>query len=517
MLRKIREYLPFNALLQLGLVLVVTGLFFSKVFISVGSMILFGVWLLDVNLGNRILQFFSNKAAVLLFAVFLLHAIGLLYSENLDFGSKDVRIKLPLGFMPLIFSSGISMTKKQLDKLQYLYLGSLVLLTLLCMGNWILHHEEISDKRDMSLFISHIRFGLFASLGFFMAVHYFVKQKTIWFLIIALWILGYMVFAQLMTGLFITATVAPFVFIYLLHDLGVNRLRNILASLFAIIMLGSTIYALIAYRDFNKAQIPKSLPQKTHSAKGSVYFPKPNEIQPKLRENGYLIYHQIAYNELKETWNEKSELNYDGQALNGTPLNIILLRYLTSKGVPKDREGISQLSPADMQAIERGIPNVRYVNRSGIYVRLQEILWEIHNYINGGNYNGHSVVMRLEYLITGVQVWQRNLLFGVGNGDLQDAFDEQYEINQSVLDPIWRLRTHNQYISIAASLGIIGLSVFLISLFYPLSRKNLSFEYYVFLSIALLSMLTDDTLETQAGVTFFAFFNSLYLFGIRKS
>jgi hypothetical protein len=35
--------------------------------------------------------------------------------------------------------------------------------------------------------------------------------------------------------------------------------------------------------------------------------------------------------------------------------------------------------------------------------------------------------------------------------------------------------------------------------------------YYVFLIIALSSMLTEDTLETQAGVTYFALFNSLLL------
>ncbi|MDG2226927.1 MAG: hypothetical protein P8L20_04265 [Flavobacteriales bacterium] len=33
-----------------------------------------------------------------------------------------------------------------------------------------------------------------------------------------------------------------------------------------------------------------------------------------------------------------------------------------------------------------------------------------------------------------------------------------------------------------------------------------------FLVISLLSFLGDDTLETQAGVTFFAFFNSFFLF-----
>ena len=38
------------------------------------------------------------------------------------------------------------------------------------------------------------------------------------------------------------------------------------------------------------------------------------------------------------------------------------------------------------------------------------------------------------------------------------------------------------------------------------------YYYLVFIAIAMLSMINEDTLETQAGVTFFAFFNSFLLF-----
>ena len=61
--------------------------------------------------------------------------------------------------------------------------------------------------------------------------------------------------------------------------------------------------------------------------------------------------------------------------------------------------------------------------------------------------------------------------------------------------------------------GIIGMFWFLGALFYPIiaEKKILDFFYLTFFTIAFLSMLTEDTLESQAGVTFFAFFNSLFL------
>jgi hypothetical protein len=42
-------------------------------------------------------------------------------------------------------------------------------------------------------------------------------------------------------------------------------------------------------------------------------------------------------------------------------------------------------------------------------------------------------------------------------------------------------------------------------------RKKLSPLYFAFLFIAVISFLTEDTLESQSGVTFFAYFNSLFL------
>ena len=75
------------------------------------------------------------------------------------------------------------------------------------------------------------------------------------------------------------------------------------------------------------------------------------------------------------------------------------------------------------------------------------------------------------------------------------------------------MRSHNQYLAITVAFGIVGLLWYLFSLLYPLSVKdNRNYLYLVFLFILLFSMLTEDTLETQIGVTLFAFFNSFLVF-----
>ncbi len=84
----------------------------------------------------------------------------------------------------------------------------------------------------------------------------------------------------------------------------------------------------------------------------------------------------------------------------------------------------------------------------------------------------------------------------------------------SPLTKEWRLRSHNQFLAIGTAFGITGLLFFLFTLLYPLlkHKKYNSYLYLMFFTIAFLSMFTEDTLESQAGVTFFAFFNCFFLF-----
>jgi cell division protein FtsW (lipid II flippase) len=78
----------------------------------------------------------------------------------------------------------------------------------------------------------------------------------------------------------------------------------------------------------------------------------------------------------------------------------------------------------------------------------------------------------------------------------------------------FRHKAHNQYLSITVGFGIVGLLLFLIVLLYPYlsSKRYRTYLYTVFLVILLISMLPEDTIETQAGASWFAFFNSLLIF-----
>ena len=159
------------------------------------------------------------------------------------------------------------------------------------------------------------------------------------------------------------------------------------------------------------------------------------------------------------------------------------------------------------------------MNAASLHARLKMIAWELHMYHMYNNPNGHSVTMRMEFWKTAWLIIEKHKWKGVGTGDVKRAFNRMYVISNSPLREEWRLRAHNQFLSIGVAFGIPAMIWFIVSLFLPciMLKKQNDFLYVSFFIVAFLSMFTEDTLETQAGVTFFALFNCLYLFLKRES
>jgi O-antigen ligase len=121
----------------------------------------------------------------------------------------------------------------------------------------------------------------------------------------------------------------------------------------------------------------------------------------------------------------------------------------------------------------------------------------------------------LEFWRAGINIIRENLWFGTGTGDIDNAFKQMYPKMKSQLPPDQWWRTHNQYLTVFATLGIFGFLLFIFAMVWPGIKLNMYKDYFflVFFVISTLSMLTEDTLDTQAGVTFYAFFTMLFLLG----
>lgn len=248
---------------------------------------------------------------------------------------------------------------------------------------------------------------------------------------------------------------------------------------------------------------------------GNPYY---HDLNSGMLENGNLVYVDICEKELSAAWTTRSTMSLSGNDKNGQNLRHTLIRYLASKGFKKDAEGVAALSNEDIIAIENGNTNYRFVGHRSLNQRIYNIIWQIDVYARGGNPSGHSITQRIEYEKYGSILAFRNFWFGTGTGDLDDEYKKLYIERASQMYPQYRHRAHNQYLTFYISFGVFGAFLCLFAWFYPaLSNwRKKNFYFFVFFLIAMLSMFTDDTLETTTGVVFVAFFYSLFLWGENK-
>ena len=468
-----------------------------------------GIW---YNVKTRFNDFIHNKIAVAMVSMYLLHFVGLLYTSDFNYALKDLRIKLPLLVFPLILSSMKPLNRKQFDTVIWFFISSVFLVTILGFVKYV--RRDFIDIRELSVFVSHIRVSLCIVFSIFTLGYFLVKRNynsivkvVIVFLI--LWFSWQIVIWESFVGIVIMA----FLCLTLLA-VSVMRSRNrivkISMAVVLVVVLSVLIYVpyniITGYRNPAKIDVAQL---DTHTKLGNPYVF--DTVGYRIEDGRYVgVY--LSKEEMMSAWNERSSKKINSIYDEGYGS---LVRYLTSKDLRKDAEGVSQLTDDDIKNIENGIANYNYIANPGLKTRILKIMVAYDNYNNGGDANGSSVFQRVEFIKASLDIIKENPLVGVGTGDISNAFDDYYERTDSKLTEENRLRSHNQYLAITVAFGVLGLVWFLFALLYPVAadKRNRNYLYVIFLLIMMLSMFTEDTLETQIGVTLFAFFNSFLVFG----
>lgn len=493
--------------------------YFKKYKLAVSILLLIPaglVWIFKA-LGRKFKQFFhlENSPAWIFASIYLFHVLGLFFTTDFDYALRDLRIKLPILLLPLILSTTCLPDRKGFRFLMYIFSAAVFTGTLISTVYFITH--EVTDSRTISLFISHIRFSLLIDMAIFILGYLVLKKSDIprWpkavMGVIALWMIAFLFISAFMTGLLIFfITLAVLIFYMAMNKRGL-LLKITTISGVVIFFFLAWLYARNIERDVNHIN---PVDFKTLNKMTKLGNPYTHDLSNSQVENGYYVWLYVSEDELRQAWNKRSRYDFYGKDKAGQEIKYTLIRFLTSKGYRKDAEGVSKLTDQEVADVEDGIASIVYVEKSTLYVRMYKIFWEYSRYIATRNPSGHSVMQRLEFWKTARAIIRENWLTGVGTGDLGRAFTEEYDKTGSLLDKEFRWRSHNQFLSIFATFGVFGFAWFLFSLIYPAIRlgKFHDFYYLSFFIIIIVSMVTEDTLETQAGVTPFAFFTSFYLF-----
>lgn len=479
------------------------GLSTSLIVLSLSTMLLSLNFLLEGNYKAKILRLYQSKLGLLILAFYLLHFLAMLWSSNLDYGWHDLKGKLPLLAIPTVVFASKPLKQQYFNWV----LGAFVLACLITsITNYVVFagRAQATDFRELSLFGSHIRYSLLIVFALCICLWQLivVKKQRIASILLVSWFAYYTLYAEVVSG-YLCLFFALIVLCYYLISTLTKRKQIALLGFSTVLVAGAILIVYLSVNVHPKEQPDwDNLPSKTIN--GNLYTHTP---ELKTLENGYYVFLYECPKEVKKAWNDVSDFPVDSLDKKGQPIYLILIRYMTSKGLRKDSLGFTQMTTNDIRNVENGIPSIAYLE-NGLTARLNKIRWEL-SYQNSPN--GHSLLQRFEYWKAALHIIQNNCWMGVGTGDVNDSFLHEYERENSPLSLENRLRAHQQFLTSWISFGIVGFLLFVLIhiVFIRIQWKNKNLLGFFFAGIILISYLSEDTLETLVGVTFFSLFIAL--------
>jgi len=472
-----------------------------------------------IAIAKKFVAFFRNKPAMAIASLMFLHVIGLIYTTDFEYALKDLRTKLPIFSLPLIIATGPRISTRTFYRILAIFIAAVIggsIYRLILFLNL-----PVADSRAIEAHTSHIRYSLNAVFAVFIALFFFHSKGLlkvglkILLAAVAIWLVAFMIYMNYSTGILVFAFIGFLLLLFLTFKIKSLVIKTmILIGTGALIALPVLYVLSVSYKYLNTPPVEFSKLEK-YTPRGNTYYHDTVNFKSK---NGIWTGLYICDKELRQSWAERSRFPLDDYNQKQQMTRYTLIRYLASKNLRKDADGISQLSDSDIRNIEQGIDRYDYKNLPGFRTQVEDFITSYQRYVNLQDPNSSSMVQRFEYWRTSLLIIKQNAVFGVGTGDLPDVFDEQYRKMNTKLAVQYRLRSHNQYLSITVAFGITGLAWFLFAMFYP-GIKTGSFNnyfYVVFWIILMLSMLTEDTIESQEGVTFYVLFTALMLLGREK-
>jgi hypothetical protein len=539
------QFTRFNYLF--GLAVIITMMIFSRYVLSIGQFIVAGAWALERVDQQKFLRYFRqpacakkallavpflfllffesiykgfkalshSKAAMVLMSIYILHVAGLFLTSDFAYALKDLRIKTPIFILPLFLSTSKTIDRRTFYGYMILFLVSLVVVTIL--NTWRLLQGWYIDIREVSKYTSHILLGLMLTLGLFTSGYFILwKRHFPWWgkvllALVSVWFIVYMLMAKSMTGIAVFCITNVILLLIIAFRSRKRWLRPAVILLTLLLVAGGYLYLRSVVKDYyrvNPIDLSKLEPS---SPRGNAYY---HDTSAKILENGNYVWIYLQKEEMKEAWSKRSRIDIDSLDMKKQPVVFTLIRFLTSKGLRKDLDGVNSLTDEEIKSVEKGIANVVYTERFSIRGRIYELLMGYDTYKRTGDPTGFTMMQRLEFWKAASGIIRSNWLTGIGTGDLDEAFKVQYNEMQTKLAPEQRWRAHNQFLTILLTFGVFGLAWFLFAIFYPPFALNKFGDFFTLaiLIILLLSMTTEDTLESQARVTFFWFFYCFFLF-----
>lgn len=485
----------------------------SHFLMGLACFLLFLNWLFEWNWQEKQRLLSRNREGLLFSAFFLVYAIGLIRVTDWGAAGTEMLSKVLFLLAPIIVISSKPFRSRQLQ----LIFSTFILATLIgCLLNFIYAQtHELGNFREMSRFIDHIRFSLCVVMSIVFCIHYLLHPTArfiayrYFYLPISFLLLLYLFYAQTLSGIFILMIISLCYIIYLIINQSNTRIKWMAGGLMGIFLAATVLY--ITYVSYDYFHVKDAEPDHTVlTASGNPYTFEDNPIV----ESGHYIGNYVCESELQTAWAMRSDTIYDEL------ISATLIRYLNSMGLRKDSAAVMQLSNDDIRNIEHKTANIYYVQKGHFRRALYETFFGITLYQKYGTISRSSMLERVELWRASWHIIQKHWFLGVGIGQQRTALDQQLEAQHSPIAERKMRGSHNQFLNFWLASGILPVLYFCFLLIFPFvaMRPRINFVYFSLILLLFLSMLVEDTLNTQTGNMLYTIFVPLLLFcGDRKS
>jgi O-antigen ligase len=361
-------------------------------------------WLIEGDFKNKFHLIIKNKFALLFIAFFLLHLIGLIYTQNMDSGLFDIQVKLSLLIFPVVLSSR-PIDNEKIQKVFFAFIAGGIVASIILLTRAVYTYEVFGENNFFyQAFSSYLIHPSYLAM--------YMNLMICWILL------------NILNG-----TVYK------------NKFSN--ATAFLIVIFFSSIIVLLSS--------------------------KVGLITMVLEYICLLIYFVIS--------KKKYFTGIFGLVI------IVITVYSVMHFVPEISGRINRAIFAVTT------PTTNQADAESTAVRL--LIWKASS-----------------------QVISENLILGAGTGDVNDVLMKEYEKRGMTGALEHKLNAHNAFYQVFVSLGLIGFIILILCLLLPLgfAFKAGNGIYIFFIFIIILNFLPESMLEGQAGVMFYAFFNSLFCF-----
>jgi len=492
-----------NVLFLLGAGLIAVGMPYSIVLMSIGTIWVSSVYILQGNYKEKLAQA-SSWVVISLLAFLAFYFIALGWSSDVSQGWKEILKILPLIVIPLVFSGITGVSHNQKKGLMWLFVAATLSSVIVCyVVAWYKGTLSKGDPREISFLTSHIRLSLFICLS---VIWVMISSINVWLkLIIVSILLSFIVVVKSVTGVSVLLALSVTLLLGIIPLKGISALKTlrVITSVALILGAGFIIYTTVDYYSIKKS---KATPEFT--ASGNKYN---TELERGFIENGGYLWGYTCNMEVENAWKERTGrsvwLKDDKQFADYG----VLIRYLNNSGLTKDKEGVNALSQEDIDRIIGGNPYPDHWKYQGFSKRLRGFFFQIEKSNLNSDYTGNSITEKLMYQQAGWHVFSSNWFLGVGTGDLKSELNSYYRDQYPSLTEDFRRKPHNQFLTIGAMFGLVGLVLFCFffwSLWSAPSDMSITIVRS-FILIVLLSFLSEDTASSQAGITFIGFFSGL--------